>query len=99
MRRAEKTVFYDSADGRMVAEFFHGRVFLHLELRQWGMESAKKLRALWPAIKAALRSIGYVTIYAYNHEADARWPRFMSWFGFTELRIRNGWRLMECANA
>lgn len=93
----EKMVMYDDERARFVVEFYRGNAYLHLTIRQWGMDTARELRARWPQIKAILSRIGFDRLYAYNLEKDAeKYKRFMGPFGFVEHRRLNGFIVMEC---
>ena len=97
---AEKYVLRDDKRARLVAEFYRGRVFLHLEVRQWGIGVAREFRARWPGVKLALKNVGFDRIYAYvQEERVEKFSRFVRPFGFSEVRRRNGFVLMEVSNA
>lgn len=99
--RPEFKVLYESDFGRCSAEFFKGRVYLHLRVRRWGMASMRELLAQWPRIRKEMHTLGYTSINAYNYErdADSKWQRFMRMLGFTERGRKHGLVVMEVENA
>lgn len=94
-------MFYDSALGRFVAEFFRGDAVCHLTMKSWSIDAMREVRARAPEVLAVLRKIGARHIYAYNAEGreEQKWLRFMGLFGFHEVRRANGWILVEVPSA
>lgn len=94
--RAESHVFYDDDRARVVFEFWRGKAFIHMTIKQSGIGIMRELRARWPDVKAILKAIGFDVVYAYSLEILAeQWVRFMRPLGFTEVRRKNGLVLME----
>lgn len=96
---SEKTVIYDDGNMRFVLDFWRDKVFVHFRIDRWTGKALRTSRSIWPEIKAMLRNLNYKTIHAYYAEATADVGRLAEKFGFSEVKRKNGWVLMEVQNA
>lgn len=95
MKQAEKMVLFDDERARFVAEFFRGRVYLHLKVRKWNLSTLKLMLELWPEFRRIFFNIGYPKVNAYYPVTNKLMPRFSGMFGFREVKRNNGWVLLE----
>lgn len=98
MHTAEKITLYDAPDGRFVVELYRGQAYLHLEVRQWGVETLRKMRALWVEFSQSLANAGVKNLRAYYRRDmpdPEKWVRFMRMFGFSPMLETKNWMMME----
>lgn len=95
MSREWYTVFDDDV-GRLKLEFTHGRVCVHYKAFAGPVRAALRVLRIRESVENILRAIGYRSALAYFKE-NAKLERLCVMLGFTRVRSRNGWVLMEVA--
>lgn len=95
--KSEWYMFWNDERAMCQLEFFRGRVYVHLLIRQpmAGMRAAKRH---WGALRHMVRSIGYSWLHVIIPEGDDKLYRFERLFGFSEIKRAGGFILMaqEC---
>lgn len=94
--KSEWYTFADDERGTVRLEFNRRMVFLHLVLRK-PMAGLRAVKECFPALKAALRNIGYRTVNVIIPEGDEKLYRFEQRMGFTERRRAGGHILLSQA--
>lgn len=94
-----KAVLHDDELARFTAEFAFDRVFLHLTIHQWNLNTIHTLRVRWTQTREMLRAAGYTRINAFFQKSNTSGPRFAEKLGFRRLRENSEFILMECENA
>lgn len=93
---AETIRFYDAPDAICYAKVFARRCYLHLEMRAWTFGTWRRMARLWPEMVRTLQAVGVKRILAFSdNQQDAKWPRFVTRFGFTPFGRRGGYMLYE----
>lgn len=95
----ETVVFYENSRVRCVLEFWRGRAFLHLRVKQWGIATRRLIADRMIALKRVLKELGYAKLEAFFPDSDPRILKMAQRFGFRAVRHHNGWFLVECENA
>ena len=85
------TTLIDDQRGTLLLEMHptHGP-FLHLDLRQWGMDVAHSLHDGFTTMKRTLKACGHPYVNVIINEGDEKLYRFETFFGFKEIARKDG---------
>ena len=95
--RAIWTTLIDDARGKLCIEMHevHGP-FLHLTLKEWGLDVARQLRDGFVVMKRTLRACGHTHISVIMPSVyDDKLYRFLRLYGFREVKRGGGQILMR----
>jgi hypothetical protein len=63
-----------------------GKVFIHCDIFDWTLDSAKECLRIWPGFLEGLRGKGYKEIYSCIPDNDQKLAKWQTRFGLNEMK-------------